>query len=213
VVLLAGCSLPGVQAVPEVRDRESHPLESFPDTSFAPIDPLGQDGRVSAHPGSGDALPLSLTAVVLTDKPDTNLIEDELLRLINESRAESGASPLAMEDSMRRGARIRSSEIQEAFSHTRPNGTEYYTVFDESGFAYSGKWHGENACIVSVPASQIGRYDEKRIAQMMYETLSKSAGHSRNMQRTQYAQAGIGVALRASGDQIIVTSAQLFASR
>jgi uncharacterized protein YkwD len=163
------------------------------------------------------AEPVIIAAAVApqkTDKatkflPDTALIEEELLALINAARAAEKGEPLEVEESMLWAARLRSEELHAEFSHTRPDGTPYSTVFDEVGFTYSGKWHGENASSLLFPT---GEYDEKQIAQIMYEDLAKSPGHSSNMLRSQYAQVGIGVTATAEKGETKVCSSQLFAS-
>jgi uncharacterized protein YkwD len=170
----------------------------------------------------GESTPAQAEPVVIaatiaarrTDKatkllPDTTLIEEELLALINAARTDEKLEPLEVEESMLWAARLRSEELHEEFSHTRPDGTPYSTVFDEVGFTYSGKWHGENASSLLFPT---GEYDEKQIAEIMYEDLSKSPGHSSNMLRSQYAHVGIGVTAVAEKGETKVCSSQLFAS-
>lgn len=203
VLSLTGCSDPGVRNTPE---KPSYPLESFPETSQETIDPLVQPETVviAVQPSLSGDMAENTTAL------NPTLVEDELLALINASRSQASLDMLEAEETLLWAARLRATELQTEFGHTRPNGASYYTVFDEVGFSYSGKWHGENASRLSFAS---GLYDEKEIAALMYQDLLKSEGHSRNMNRTQYGLAGVGTAIEEKNGEIIVTSSQLFASR
>lgn len=54
----------------------------------------------------------------------------ELLDLVNAARADAGVSPLAWSDTLGDAANIRANELISLFSHTRPDGTDWYTVSD-----------------------------------------------------------------------------------
>ncbi|MDR2932299.1 MAG: CAP domain-containing protein [Oscillospiraceae bacterium] len=144
------------------------------------------------------------------DVPNAQNIEKELLRLINEEREAQGVTKLETDDTMLWAGRIRSEELLKSFSHTRPDGTSYYTVFDEVDFSYAGKWHGENASYMYYRTS---KFTEKRIAQMMFDDLKKSRGHHRNLLKEQYRYAGIGVYVKVIKGKTHITSSQLFASK
>lgn len=148
-------------------------------------------------------------AVARSSRLDGEAIEKELLRLINTLRDEDGVNSLGIEDSMQFAARIRAAEALESFSHTRPDGMTYNTAFDEAGFSYAGKWHGEN--LSSLTFSE-GMFDENEIALEMFKGLRNSPGHYRNMTEVNFVQAGVGVAIFYSGDTVDVASAQMFSS-
>jgi uncharacterized protein YkwD len=140
---------------------------------------------------------------------DSEEAEAELLRLINVMREEAGAEPLGLQEELRLAARIRAAEAMAEFSHTRPDDTPYNTAFDEAGFDYAGKYHGENLASLSFSA---GMFNEKDAALEMFEGLGASPGHRENMIRQNFSQAGVGIAVSLEGDVITVASAQLFAS-
>ncbi|WP_165443953.1 CAP domain-containing protein [Lachnoclostridium sp. Marseille-P6806] len=50
------------------------------------------------------------------------------LTLVNEQRAAAGLSQLAWSDPLAQCGLVRSAELPAAFSHTRPDGTDWYTV-------------------------------------------------------------------------------------
>lgn len=78
---------------------------------------------------------------------DTNTLEEyaqEVIRLTNEERAKVGLSALKVNDKLMQAAAIRSEEIAENFSHTRPNGDGMSTVFYEVGLDPYELRPGEN---------------------------------------------------------------------
>lgn len=70
-------------------------------------------------------------AIVLADSAsDTSLrtVALEANNLVNEERAEAGLDPLIWDSNLETVANVRANEISEKFSHTRPNGKQWYTV-------------------------------------------------------------------------------------
>lgn len=58
---------------------------------------------------------------------------NEVLRLVNDQRAAVGLPKLTYRSDLQKAADIRAREIVKSFSHTRPNGTSFDTVFKEIG--------------------------------------------------------------------------------
>ena len=54
----------------------------------------------------------------------------ELITLVNATRKEEGLGNLAWSSTLESAAKIRAQEISEKFSHTRPDGSSFYTVND-----------------------------------------------------------------------------------
>lgn len=153
--------------------------------------------------------PERFEAVASNHRLDCVAIEKELLRLINSLRDEEAVNALGIEDDMQFAARIRAAEALESFSHTRPGNMPYNTAFDEAGFSYAGKWHGENLSSLCFSA---GMFDEKEIALEMFKGLKNSPGHYRNMTEKNFVQAGVGVAVIYGDDTVDIASAQMFSS-
>lgn len=66
----------------------------------------------------------------------------DVLKLTNQERENLNLSPLTVSDGLTKAASVRAQEITEILSHTRPDGTNCFTVFDEVGKTY---WaYGEN---------------------------------------------------------------------
>ena len=68
------------------------------------------------------------------DKPST--LEEEVFNLINDIRIQEGLNALEWDLELFEVAQIRAEEASVYWSHTRPNGSEWYTV--------SKSVHGEN---------------------------------------------------------------------
>lgn len=61
---------------------------------------------------------------------------EEVLKLVNQVRAEVGVAPLVMDYSMQKASDVRGKEIVTLFEHTRPNGSICFTALDEAGISY-----------------------------------------------------------------------------
>ncbi len=73
---------------------------------------------------------------------DTSGYAQEVIKLVNEIRAENGLGSLTSTPELMRTAQIRAEETATLFSHTRPDGSTCYTAFQENGV--SNKTVGEN---------------------------------------------------------------------
>ncbi len=60
-------------------------------------------------------------------------IEAEVFRLVNAERAKYGIAPLKWDSNAYKAANARLQEIPDKFSHIRPNGTKYYTIYGYGG--------------------------------------------------------------------------------
>ena len=67
----------------------------------------------------------------------SDLLDTETLRLINDARSEAGLEALKPEPALARAAEIRAREASVCWSHTRPDGSPWYT-------AGAGTSYGEN---------------------------------------------------------------------
>ncbi|MBQ7936059.1 MAG: S-layer homology domain-containing protein [Clostridia bacterium] len=104
--------------------------------------------------------------------------ELDVLRLTNAERAKQGLEPLSFFPALQQATRIRAAEIEELFSHTRPNGTACYTALDEAGISYFSA--AENiAAGYSSPA-------------MAMNGWMNSAGHRTNILTPELRHLGVG---------------------
>lgn len=138
----------------------------------------------------------------------TTKVEQELLLLINDERETCGLDALGIEESLQFAAQFRAQEALESLSHTRPDGTPYHTVFDEAGFPYAGKWHGENLALIRVGSDE---FNESAVATALCTEWMKSSGHVQNMLSEHFVQTGISVVIQKAEDGYTIGAAQLFA--
>ena len=105
---------------------------------------------------------------------------NEVLKYVNEYRAEVGASPLVLDNDLIIAANVRATEMawSEKFSHTRPDGTSCFTVSPNKAFA-------EN-----IAYGWGGMYST---AKSVSEGWKASPGHYQNMIDSGYQTIGIGM--------------------
>lgn len=122
----------------------------------------------------------STVTTTTTTKPQTNdtTPAQEVLRLVNEIRAENGLGALTTESALTRAANKRADEIVESFSHTRPNGESCFTVLEEYNISYMGA--GENIAMGYTSA------------QAVVEAWMNSEGHRANILNASYTKLGVG---------------------
>lgn len=70
-------------------------------------------------------------AIALAGKASTSAgvtMAQSALALINQQRAALGLAALVWSDGLAKDAQVRAKECEQSFSHTRPNGTDWWTV-------------------------------------------------------------------------------------
>lgn len=127
----------------------------------------------------------STSASSTTTDSQLDEYRQEVLRLVNAERAKVGAAPLTMNSNLNAAAQVRAEELTVYFSHTRPDGSDCFTVFDDYGLSY---WlAGENiAAGQGSPASVVNSW-------------MNSPGHRANILNSAYTEIGIGFAKTSSG--------------
>ena len=101
----------------------------------------------------------------------------EVLNLVNEERARVGVAPLRLANDLQEAAAIRAREIIEIFSHTRPDGSDCFTVMRNRGRTW-----GENIAAGYPSASET-------VNQWM-----NSPGHRANILNPNFRELGVGYA-------------------
>lgn len=103
---------------------------------------------------------------------------DEVIRLVNIEREKYGLPALSKRADATQAAEIRSKEITQLFSHTRPDGTSMSTVANELGISY--KSIGENIAYgYSSPESVVNDW-------------MNSDGHRKNILSSSFNGIGVG---------------------
>ena len=104
--------------------------------------------------------------------------ENAVLFWTNLERTRHGLSKLQTTDALDAAADKRAVEISRSFSHTRPNGSAWYTVLSDSGISYSSA--AENIAA--------GQADPCEVV----TTWLNSSGHRSNILNGKYSHLGVG---------------------
>ncbi len=86
----------------------------------------GESMRVEAKKASKKTP--TQTQKVVSEPNELSIAEESALQLINKERAAAGCTALTWSNDLFVAANVRAIEIVQSFSHTRPNGTDYWTV-------------------------------------------------------------------------------------
>ncbi|MDE5539116.1 MAG: CAP domain-containing protein [Bacilli bacterium] len=123
----------------------------------------------------------------------------EMLKYVNEYRAEVGAEPLTLDSELTKAAMARALELAYAnkFSHTRPNGTTCFTILSELSYSY--RTVGENIAA--------GNSTSKATAVQW----RNSPGHYANMINKDFTKLGVGL-VKLPGSKYTYYWVQLFAA-
>lgn len=105
-------------------------------------------------------------------------VPQQVLEYTNKYRKKNGRSPLTLSDDLCEYADIRAEELVEYYSHTRPDGSESFTVYDSHKYKYDYK--GENIAE--------GQLTPKEVTTDWYN----SKGHRTNMLNKHFDEIGIG---------------------
>ena len=113
-------------------------------------------------------------------------IEKEILTQLNDLRASLGLPALKSHSQLTEGARIRAKEMfdNNYFAHSRPDGSNWDTVFTKDVPLSGYRYLGENL------AKTVGMNPD---ASYMMDMWINSQGHYENMVRDVYTHVGIGV--------------------
>ena len=113
------------------------------------------------------------------------LLQQAVLALVNEARAQEGLAPLTLAENLTQAAQVRAGELPVLFSHTRPDGRSCFTALDEAGVAY--RTAGENiAAGYATPEAVVDGW-------------LHSEGHRANILNEDFTQMGVGHVQAADG--------------
>ena len=143
---------------------------------------------------------------------DTEVIADEILRLLNEERAALGQCRLSTAPIAHEIAVARAKELQVLWSHYRPDGSAASTIYTEYQYGVingeigvpdgNGDWTLVEAYGPAYGSENIYggtcSFEEINIdiAQNVIQRFKSSAAHWGDLTKSEYAGVGIGIALR-----------------
>ena len=107
-------------------------------------------------------------------------LENEVIKLVNAERTKRGLSKLTTNSKMASASDKRAKEIYTKFSHTRPNGKAWDTVFAEYGIKKG--YAGENIA-----------YNYSSAAKDVVNMWMNSKGHRENILNSRYKTIGVGL--------------------
>jgi len=101
--------------------------------SFISCDGIDNNGikRTSAEIKNDTTIYLDNEAIALAESANDSGLRAVALQtsnIVNDIRAEAGLDELAWDINLESVAHVRAKECSQKFSHTRPNGTQWYTV-------------------------------------------------------------------------------------
>ncbi|MCD7811837.1 MAG: CAP domain-containing protein [Ruminococcus sp.] len=111
--------------------------------------------------------------------PDYFNIVEEMVILVNEARTEAGLKPVYAVPVLNNASLVRTLECVDYFSHTRPDGTGFYTVLEEYQISCMGAAENIAAGNTTVEAT--------------FEQWKNSSGHWANIMNENYTHMGVGV--------------------
>ncbi len=114
-----------------------------------------------------------------TTPVNTADFQTQVVNLINQKRSEAGLPAMEQTAALSAAAQVRAAELEQSFSHDRPNGTSCFTVLTDSQIAYMAA--GEN-----IAAGQ-------QTPEEVMNAWMNSDGHRANILSASYAHVGIGI--------------------
>lgn len=106
-------------------------------------------------------------------------MSEQIINLVNAEREKRGLNTLVVDEMMMNAAETRAKEQKTSFSHTRPDGSNNFTVFAQ--FEIPANYRGENlACG--------GIYSAETVMNMWMQ----SEGHAANILNTRFSRIGVG---------------------
>lgn len=161
------------QTIPKLDENDGKVEYIFSDGSTLWIEP---DGDIIG------------TLMAQKTKPATHLyleVEKEILRLCNIEREKEGLKPLTWFEDAYYFTQIRAEEASQVWSHTRPNGKNWYTVYNDAGVFLIGR-SGEN--LFDTVGHSITNY-----AAIAVEGWMNSPGHRANILNPNFTRIAISI--------------------
>ena len=170
-----------------------------------PVDNGGKDSGQVTPPV--DQTPGYVRLIPNTFSFDEKAIRDELLRLVNDERQNSGVKSLSINDEFQKIADIRAEEVSREYSHTRPNGKSNYSLIDDDP-QLRRKYFASAENIAVTNKGDTNQY----IAFNLFTSWKNSKGHYANMLGKNETIVGVGVYLGEKNGYKAVYSVMYFGS-
>lgn len=165
-----------------------------------PEQPEAPDGTTPEQPGTPEIEEPDLNVPSIPnvpefpeEQPEVNPeVQDQayayglrITELVNEHRVAAGLNPVKYSAKLSEAAQVRAVEIEKSFSHTRPDGRYFSTVFAEHGISY--RYSGENIAWGQKSPEEVVR------------AWMNSPGHRANIMNKSFTELGVGYRQNARG--------------
>ena len=150
-----------------VKVKKSGTTVYYDDAGF--IFGIPDDGSTSGSSSENDIA--SMTADVVT--------------IVNKERKAAGASALSSDSELNKAAAIRAKELAQLFSHTRPDGRDCFTIFEDCAIRVSAA--GENIAYAAPTAESV------------MDLWMNSPGHKSNILSDYFTKIGVGLYIDGNG--------------
>ena len=108
-------------------------------------------------------------------------LQKKVISIVNQNRKKKGLEALTMDEKLMKAAQDRAKELTKSFSHTRPNGTSCFTIFEK--YKITPTASGEN-----IAAGQ-------RSAAAVMDSWMNSPGHKGNIMNNRFKKIGVGLVI------------------
>lgn len=130
-----------------------------------------------------DVPEITIPEVVIPEEDEE--MARQVIDIVNINRAQYGLAPVSYREDATCAAQVRAAEIQELFSHTRPDGSDCFTALDECNAVYRGA--GENIAMGQSSAQEV------------MDAWMNSEGHRANILKEDFKYLGVGITKDSNG--------------
>lgn len=134
--------------------------------------------RITARAGGKKYVCRVTVRAKSSKKSSTGSYARSVLELVNKERAKEGLGALKLDTSLCRVAKLRAEEITENFDHTRPDGSNCFTILKENNISYHAA--GENIAAGQPTPEQV------------VKSWMDSPGHRENIMSKDFHKLGVG---------------------
>lgn len=143
---------------------------------------MGGDGAMYSNTTTPDGYYVDTSGAWIPGAANQNEIasmrQAELAR-INKERSAVGLGYLSLNEQLNDVAQIRAQEITQVFSHTRPDGSDCFSLYEQYGFVNC--WRGENIAMgYTTP-------------ELVMDGWMTSDGHRANILNSKFTNVGLGI--------------------
>lgn len=158
-------------------------------TTFMDIDESAKTTGKEAQTEDENQLNISPWDLLRPKPNDVNkdYVEARIIELVNELRTEQGLNTVRRNQILTDAANTRAIETETLFSHTRPDGTDPFSVLNESNTIYNYLLAGENLAMATYHRS------DEYMTELIFQGWVDSEDHYATMINPDFIDIGVGV--------------------